>query len=98
MGEPQLLGALHRSIAAGLALVAIEAYPNLRWIYHGGGVAVLSKPVLPCAVPILWGYRVPILLAVAGIATVGSHTPSRRRYFSLMHRRVLEHRKGACGR
>jgi hypothetical protein len=94
IAEPRLRGLLYLSIATGLALVAIEAYPSLRWVYQGRGVMVLSKLALLGTVPFLWGYRVPILLTVLVIASVGSHMPSRFRYYSFVHGRVLEHRKG----
>jgi hypothetical protein len=45
VAESQLRGAPYLSIATGLALVAIEAYPGLRCICQGRGVAVLSKLV-----------------------------------------------------
>jgi hypothetical protein len=95
VSEPRLRGVLYLSIATGLALVAIEAFPSLRWVYQGRGVAVLSKLALLCVVPFAWGYRVPILLAVVVIASVGSHMPSRYRYYSFLHGRVLEPRKRA---
>jgi hypothetical protein len=37
---------------------------------------------------------VPILLLVLVLASVGSHMPRRFRYYSLVHRRVLEE---GCG-
>jgi hypothetical protein len=45
---------------------------------------------LLCLIPWLWQYRVPILVAVIVIASVGSHMPRRFRHYSLLHRRVVE--------
>ena len=96
--ESRLWGSFYLSTATGFGLLVLEAYPSLRWIYQGRGVMVLSKLALLCAVPFLWDNRVPILLAVLLIASVGSHMPSQFRYYSFVHRRVLEHRsRGKAG-
>jgi hypothetical protein len=55
---------------------------------------VLTKLALFCMIPFFWAYRVPILLAVVFLASVGSHMPSRCRFYSFVHRRVLDHRPG----
>ncbi|MDP6553077.1 MAG: hypothetical protein QGG71_00330 [Pirellulaceae bacterium] len=84
----RLLIWLYLSIATGIGLIVIEAYPSCRWFYQGRGVAVLLKLVLLGIVPLLWDYRVAILSAVIIIASVGSHMPGRFRYYSLLHREV----------
>ena len=81
---------LYLSILTGAGLVAIEAYPSLRWCYQGRGVFVLCKLLLLCLIPWCWNYRVAILALVIVIASVGSHMPARYRYYSLVHRRVLD--------
>ena len=48
---------------------------------------VLAKMALLCLVPFWWAGRVPILLLVVVIASVGSHMPARLRYYSLLYRR-----------
>jgi hypothetical protein len=90
--EARLRTVLYACIATGLALIALEAYPGLRWVYQGRGVMVLSKLTLLCAVPFLWEYRLPMLLTVVVIASVGSHMTSRYRYYSFVHGRVLDPR------
>ena len=90
IAEDRLRWILYLCIASGVALIAIEAYPSCRWFYQGRGVMVLIKLALLCVIPFLWAYRVWILLAVLVIASVGSHMPSRFRYYSVIHRRVLE--------
>ena len=77
-------------ILTGTSLMGLELYPSFRWFYQGRGIAVLIKLALLCTIPWLWRYRVAILLAVLVIASVGSHMPSRFRYFSVIHRRVLQ--------
>ena len=86
----RLRAVLLASIATGMALVVLEAYPGLPWAYQGRGCAVLSKLALLCTIPFLWAYRLPVLLVVVVIASVGSHMTSRWRYYSLLHGRVLE--------
>jgi hypothetical protein len=94
VAEVRLRFALYLSIATGLGLVVIEAYPGSLWFSQGRGAMVLTKLALLCMIPFFWAYRVPILLAVVFLASVGSHMPSRFRYYSFVHRRVLDHRPG----
>ena len=51
---------------------------------------VLLKLGMICTIPAFWEYRVPILLTVLVVASVSSHMPSRFRYYSFVHGRVLE--------
>lgn len=90
VAEVRLRGALYASIATGLLLTGVEAYPSGRWLYQGRGVLVMVKIALLCLIPWLWEYRLLILLVVVIIASVGSHVPGRFRYYSIIHRRVLE--------
>jgi hypothetical protein len=93
VAEERLRGALYLAIATGLGLIFLEAYPSCRWAYQGRGIMVLAKLGLLCAIPFVWSYRVPILLAVVVLASVGSHMPSRFRYYSFLHRRVLDEKQ-----
>ena len=90
VAEERLRTILYLCILTGGCLIVIEAYPSCRWFYQGRGVMALVKLVLLCTIPLLCELRVPILLAVLVIASVGSHMPSRFRYYSFVHRRVLE--------
>lgn len=89
IAEERLRVLLYLAILTGGALIFVEAYPSCRWFYQGRGIMVLSKLALLCVIPFFWAYRLPILLVVLVIASVGSHMPSRFRYYSLVHRRVL---------
>ena len=80
---------LYLAIVTGAVLTFIEAYPKFLWFCQGRGVCVLGKVALLCLIPWLWDYRVGILAAVVVIASVGSHMPARYRYYSLLHRRVI---------
>lgn len=78
------------TILSGLGLVATEVYAvGLYWLVLGKGLAVLAKLGLLLAVPLFWEQRVPILLIVVAIASVGSHMPARYRHYSLLHRREI---------
>jgi hypothetical protein len=79
----RLLPWLYMTIATGAVLVVIEAYPNWRWCLEGRGAMPIAKVLLMCLVPWFWDYRVPILIAVVVIGSVGSHMPRRLRYRSL---------------
>ena len=76
-------------IGTGIVLVAIEAGPRLTWFHQGRGLMVLAKMVLIGSVPLFWDYRLPILLVVVVIASVGSHMPARFRYYSVLRREVI---------
>lgn len=89
VAEDRLLLVLYGCLLTGLGLMAIEAYPSCRWFYQGRGLLVLAKLVLLALIPWLWDYRLPILLLVVIVASVGSHMPSRFRYYSIIHGRVV---------
>ncbi len=65
------------TIGTGLVLAAVEAGARLLWFHQGRGVMTMAKLALLCAVPLAWDYRLPILLVVIVIGSVGSHMPGR---------------------
>jgi len=90
----RLLPSLWLTIGSGAALAAIEAGPSLLWFHQGRGLMTLAKLLLLCAVPLLWDYRLAILLVVVVIASIGSHMPARLRYYSVIYRQVI---RAGCG-
>lgn len=90
----RLMLSLWLTIGTGVALAAVENGARLLWFHQGRGFMTMAKLALLCAVPVAWDYRLPILLLVIVIGSVGSHMPSRLRYYSLIYRRVIP---GACG-
>jgi len=80
---------LYLTILTGAFLLTIEAYPSCRWFYQGRGILLLTKLLLLCGTLLLWPYRVWLLASVVVLASVGSHMPARFRYYSIVHRRVL---------
>jgi hypothetical protein len=86
----RLLAWLYATILSGAMLIFLEAYSHGRWLYEGRGAMVFAKLGLLCLVPAFWEYRVAILACVVVLGSVGSHMPARFRYYSLLHRRVLD--------
>ena len=85
----RLLPFLDLSILTGIVLLIVEIYPTWRRIFEVRTAMVAAKLLLLCLIPWLWTYRVPILIAVIIIASVGSHMPRRYRYYSILDRRPV---------
>lgn len=78
------------AIITGAALIFLEAFSvRLRWLAQGRGLMVVVKLVLLLFIPLAWSLRLPILLAVIVLASVGSHMPARFRYYSIVDGKVL---------
>ena len=89
---------LFLTIGTGIALAAMESGARLLWFHQGSGIMTLVKMALLCAVPLAWDYRLPILLAVIVIASVGSHMPGRYRHYSVLYRKVIHDVPGPEGK
>jgi hypothetical protein len=76
----RLMPFLVATIASGVALLALELASTCAWLFMGKGLAVLLKLAMLLMVPLFWDYRVPLLLLVVAVASVGSHMPSRFRH------------------
>jgi hypothetical protein len=86
------------TIGTGVALAALEAGPRLLWFHQGSGLMTMAKVALLCAVPLAWDFRLPILLTVILIASVGSHMPGRYRHYSVLYRKVIHDVSGPGGK
>jgi hypothetical protein len=93
----RLLLALWLTIGTGVVLAALEAGPRLVWLHQGRGLMTFAKIVLLALVPVFWQYRLPILLAVVVLGSVGSHMPARFRYYSVIYREVTPDKCGPGG-
>jgi len=82
------------TVGTGVALAAVEAGPRLLWFHQGRGLMTMAKLALLCIVPIAWNHRLPILLAVVVLGSVGSHMRARYRYYSVIRGEVIP---DACG-
>jgi hypothetical protein len=90
--------ALWLTIGTGAALAAVESGLRPLWLHQGRGFMTILKLALLCTVPLLWDYRLPVLLVVVVVASVGSHMPGRFRYYSVVYRRVIHDSCGPGGR
>jgi len=86
----QIYPVLWLAIITGAVLIVLEAFQvGFRWLIQGRGMMVVAKLLLLVAIPFAWPARLPILLVVIVLASVGSHMPARFRYYSVVDRRVL---------
>lgn len=85
------------TIGSGVALAAIEAGARLLWFHQGRGLMTMAKLALICTVPLAWDYRLPILLAVVVVGSIGSHMPGRFRHYSVVYRQVIHDVSGLGG-
>ena len=76
---------LYLSIITGVAMCALEAYPNRRFFYEGWALLLWLKLVVLMLVPVFWNARKPILIAVLVIASVASHMPRALRHWMPFH-------------
>jgi hypothetical protein len=88
-GEAALLPLLWVAIGSGAAMIAIEMYPTAHWAHQVCALFVYAKVGVLCLIPFMWAQRVPMLLAVLALASVGSHAPRRVRHYSVWFRRVM---------
>lgn len=87
----RLLPALYFTIGSGIGLVALEiCATGLYWLLLGKGIMVLLKLLVLLAVPVLWEYRLPLLLVVVVLGSIGSHMPARYRHYSPLEGRVVQ--------
>jgi hypothetical protein len=86
----QLRPLLHVSIATGVGLALVETYPSLHFIFEGWGLFLLAKLALLHFVVTAQSHRIPIILAVVGLAGVGSHMPGKLRHYSVLERKVVD--------
>ncbi len=81
----QLRPLLFGAIVTGVGMATIETYPTFHFLHQGWGLLVLLKLALLCVVPFAWSHRLPILIAVIVIGSVGSHMPRKFRHYSLIY-------------
>jgi len=85
----RLVPLLWAAILTGAVMIGVEVYPSAHWVHQVCAVFVFVKLLVLCLIPFFWDYRVPLLLAVVALASVGSHAPRRVRHYSLVYRRVM---------
>lgn len=85
----RLVPAVVATALSGTALVALELYKSLHWLFMGRGLFVLAKLTVIGWLPFA-GDAAPVLLgAVVVLGSVGSHLPARYRHYSVLLRRPV---------
>jgi hypothetical protein len=82
-GQLRLL--LYGAIVTGTGMLVVDAYPSFQFLHQLWGLSVLLKLALLCVIPFAWSHRLPILIAVIVIGSVGSHVPKKFRHYSLIY-------------
>jgi hypothetical protein len=67
---------------SGVLLAALDLASTCEWLLEGRGLAVAAKLGILALVPWFWQQRVPLLLLVVVVASVGAHMPGRFRHHS----------------
>ena len=91
----QLRPTLYWAIGSGVGMVVVETYPSLRSLLQGWGILLMLKLLLLCTLPFAWNHRVPILLVVLAMASVGSHMGKRLRHSSPVFRNTYDNQLAA---
>lgn len=81
---------LYATVVSGALLVVLEAYSGLEWLHQARGIVVIVKVALLLVIPFAWHLRVPVLLVVVVLGSVGSHMPARYRYYSVIAGEVVK--------
>ena len=89
VSEERLLPALLATIVTGLLFMSFEVWRAPICFVQVRGAANFFKLALLAMLPFFWDQRAWILSGIVVIATVVSHMPSKYRYFSLRHGRVM---------
>ena len=87
---PQTKGWAVWATVTGCGLIASEVYHRPWWFCQGRGVMVLIHVGLVGLIHLRPDWQAPILAAVIAVGMVGSHMPKRYRYWSFVHRRVMD--------
>jgi len=89
MPANRLLPLLYLAILSGAALAIMELYPDWRGLFEVRSLVIAAKLALLGLIPLIWDYRVAILLLVLVMASVGSHMPRRFRHYSVLKNHKL---------
>jgi hypothetical protein len=83
----RLIPFLVGTAVSGVLLVALEVASTGDWLLEGRGLVVATKLGLLAMIPWLPAQRVPLLLLVVVVASVGAHMPGRFRHRSFRRSR-----------
>lgn len=78
------------TFGTGCALIISEYYHSYHWPYQGRGAMVVVHVGVLGAIHLRPDWAVPALSVALIFGMVGSHMPKRFRYWSFIHRRVVD--------
>lgn len=92
LGAPihQLITWYYFTIATGIGLIASEIYHSFHWPYQGRAAMVLIHVAVLALIRRSPDLAVPALTVALVFGMVGSHMPKRFRYWSFVHKRVVD--------
>lgn len=88
----RLVPALVAVVVTGALFALFEIVCAPVWIVQLRGVCTGIKLLLLAAVPLFWEQRLWILALIMTIGVVITHAPGAIRYYSVLHRRVVQTR------
>jgi hypothetical protein len=86
----QLVSWYYLTIATGIGLIASEVYHSYHWPYQGRGAMVLIHVGVLGLMHLRPDLATPVLAVALVFGMVGSHMPKRFRYWSFVHKRIME--------
>lgn len=78
-------------LGSGFALVFTSVFSNGVWLLQLRGLLILFKLILLALMVWLPGFSLQLGVTVIVISSVIAHAPGNVRYYSLWHRRRIEH-------
>lgn len=92
LGVPveHLLSWYYFTVATGIGLIASEIYHSYHWPYQGRAAMVLVHVGVLGLIHISPDLASPAIAVALVFGMVGSHMPKKFRYWSFVHRRVVD--------
>jgi hypothetical protein len=78
------------TILTGIGLIGSEIYHSHHWPYQGRGAMVLIHVGVLGLIHLRPDLATPVLTVALVFGMVGSHMPKRFRYWSFVHKRIIE--------
>lgn len=85
------------SLVSGILLMAIDIISNPVWVVQVRGLVIFLKLILVALLGSDPSLDRLLLIIIIVISAVVSHAPSKLRYYSIYHRRVLSSSKDSKG-
>jgi len=84
------------SVISGFLLFATDLYASCTIVFEARGIAVFVKLALLMLVPVMWDFRIPLLITILILGAVSSHLPRtyRHRLLFFKDRLVVDERRG----